>query len=178
MTSEIESSRLQEAFSRLVATIAENHQSTPQLGIAAIAEGGIVFGQRLAKELSRILNREIPCGVINAAFHRDDIGAKPIPKAFHRTDLPFPVDDACVLLADDVIGSGRTARAALSELFDQGRPEKVELIILCDRGGRALPLQPDYCGLVLEATADQTIKVELSDRNNSEDRILITSNHD
>lgn len=178
MTREIDNQRLAETFDRLISDISQAHCKTENLGVAAIADGGILFGQRLAQALAERLNRPIPCGIVNAAFHRDDIGAKPIPKAFHNTDLPFAVDDAHVLLADDVLGSGRTARAALSELFDQGRPSQVELVVLCDRGNRVLPIQPDYCGLQLDVAADSLVKVILSAEGPEHDRITFETRHD
>jgi pyrimidine operon attenuation protein/uracil phosphoribosyltransferase len=100
-------------------------------------------------------------GVVDIAFHRDDIGQRPIPLTSASTDLPFAIDEATIILADDVYFSGRTARAALNEIFDQGRPAQIELAVLCERSGRRLPIVPDHVGFVLETTPEQRVEVKL-----------------
>jgi pyrimidine operon attenuation protein / uracil phosphoribosyltransferase len=163
------------ALEKVAGAIAARHGRTKGLCVVGIANGGIIFGQRLAKLLTQKLGREIPCGIVNPSFHRDDIGLNPIPKEFHRTEMPFPVENAVVILADDVLFTGRTARASLDEIFGQGRPERVELAALCDRGHRRLPLQADYTGLTLETTPEQDVKVTLSAEKPDEDNIILYS---
>ena len=164
-----------EALERVAGGVAARHGRTKALCVVGVANGGIIFGKRLAKLLSQKLGREIPCGIINPSFHRDDIGINPIPKEFHRTEMPFSMENAAVILADDVFFTGRTARASLNEIFDQGRPERVELAVLCDRGCRRLPIQPDYTGLTLETEPEQDVKVTLSEANPNDDKIILYS---
>lgn len=155
--------------------IAGRHAPGTHLGIIGIANGGVQFGRRLAAAVGALLGHEIPLGTLNAQFHRDDIGNKPIPKAFMRTDIPFDIDDATIILADDVLFSGRTVRAALNEVFDHGRPSRVELAVLADRGGRSLPIAADYVGLRLEAGPQQQVVVILSPQSADTDAVLVES---
>ncbi|MFA5257734.1 MAG: aspartate carbamoyltransferase catalytic subunit [Opitutales bacterium] len=141
--------------------------------IVGIANGGILLGRRIAALLSEMLGRDVPFGVLNAQFHRDDIGSKPIPKAFMRTDIPFDINDSTVVLVDDVVGSGRTVRAAMNEIFDHGRPAKVELAVLCDRGSRGLPVEADYVGLRVTAAQDEIVLVRLDQQNPQNDNVSI-----
>ncbi len=124
------------------------------------------MARRLAAELPGA-----PCGVIDGSFHRDDIEGHPIPKEFSPTQIPADVGGATVVLVDDVLYSGRTAKAALDELFDHGRPAAVELAVLVDRGGRKLPLAADYCGLTVAAAEGQKVVVALDPQDSSNDSI-------
>jgi pyrimidine operon attenuation protein/uracil phosphoribosyltransferase len=137
------------------------HRTTSNLAVVGIANGGVTLARKLVQLLGLRLFRSVHLGVVNIAFHRDDLGQKPIPLNSAATDLPFDVDEATVILADDVYFSGRTARAAVNELFDQGRPARVELAILSDRGHRILPIVPDYTGFTLETTPTQRVEVHL-----------------
>jgi pyrimidine operon attenuation protein/uracil phosphoribosyltransferase len=111
-------------------------------------------------------------GDLDISFHRDDIGKHPIPKEFTPTLLPGDVNGATVLLVDDVLFSGRTVKAALDELFDHGRPAKVELAVLVDRGSRKLPIVADFAGATLDAAENEDVLVSLSD-DPSHDKIEI-----
>jgi pyrimidine operon attenuation protein/uracil phosphoribosyltransferase len=157
----IEHQRISQALAAIADQVVARHRDTPALAVTGIANGGVIFARKLVQLLAQRLGRDIPLGVVNIAFHRDDIGLKPIPLNSAATDLPFDVDDATVILADDVYHTGRTARAALNELFDQGRPARVELAVLCDRGGRTLPILPDYTGLPIETAPGQQVEVKL-----------------
>jgi pyrimidine operon attenuation protein/uracil phosphoribosyltransferase len=157
----IEHDRIATALEALVEKIVARHRETPVLAVAGIANGGITFSRKLAQQLALRLCRDVPLGVVNIAFHRDDIGRQPIPLNSAATDLPFAIDDATLILADDVYHTGRTARAAINEVFDQGRPALVELAVLCDRGHRRLPIVPDYIAFTLATTPAQNVEVHL-----------------
>ncbi len=139
------------AIDRLAQAIAERHAKTTPLVLLGIANGGIELATRLAARLST-LNSQLSTktGILDISFHRDDIDRNPIPKEFVPTRIPVDVTGATVILIDDVLFSGRTVKAALDELFDHGRPAKVELAILIDRAGRKLPVAADYTGIALE----------------------------
>ncbi|MEM8549398.1 MAG: bifunctional pyr operon transcriptional regulator/uracil phosphoribosyltransferase PyrR [Verrucomicrobiota bacterium] len=169
----IDAHALGTAIGQLVTSLAEHYGSAENLVIIGIANGGIPLGERLAAGLGKTLGREIPTGSANITFHRDDIRSNPIPGVKERTDLPFPVDGATIILADDVIHTGRTVRAALNEIFDLGRPERVVLAVLCDRGHRSLPVQPDFTGLKLETAATQKVKVSLDSQNPANDTLAV-----
>lgn len=156
------------AINRLTEAISARHRDTNNLILLGVANGGIVLARRLAKQL-----RVAQIGTIDISFHRDDIGRNPIPKEFVPTAIPADVHGATVILVDDVLNSGRTVKAALDELFDHGRPSKVELAVLVDRGGRMLPVAADYTGLTLEAEAHEKVTVTLDPDNPAQDRMLI-----
>jgi pyrimidine operon attenuation protein/uracil phosphoribosyltransferase len=158
---------IQSAIRQLASAIARRHPAPPPI-LLGIANGGIALASRLAALLPGA-----PCGVIDISFHRDDIDRNPIPKEFAPTQIPVDVDGATVVLVDDVIFSGRTAKAALDELFDHGRPATVELAVLVDRGGRRLPIAPDYRGLTLAAGDAEKVVVALDPQDPEKDGILI-----
>jgi pyrimidine operon attenuation protein/uracil phosphoribosyltransferase len=169
----IETGRIAQALESLTGDIAAATAKAEKLALIGIANGGIPFAQKLAAGLSKALGREVPVGRVNMTFHRDDVRANPIPAVKDRTDLPFDIEGATLVLADDVIHSGRTVRAALNEVFDLGRPARVYLAVLCDRGGRRLPVQPDFTGLVLDTDPAQKVKVNLDTENPALDTIHI-----
>ncbi len=169
----IESADIHKALANMVDSIVRAHGKTPKLGILGISDGGIALSRRLARSVSEQLGREIPAGVIDISFHRDDISTKPIPKATNPTSIPFDIEGASVIVADDVLSTGRSLRAALNEIFDQGRPEKVQVATLFDRGGRLLPFQSDYTGFCETIDATLNVNVRLSETDPSEDRIEI-----
>jgi len=155
------------AIERLAAAIQARHRHTKNLLVLGIANGGIALAHRLSTRLG--INR---VGDLDISFHRDDIGHHPIPKEFTPTLLPGDVNGATVLLVDDVLFTGRTVKAALDELFDHGRPAKVELAVLVDRGCRRLPIVADFSGTTVVANEGEDVVVSLSD-NPSHDRIEI-----
>jgi pyrimidine operon attenuation protein/uracil phosphoribosyltransferase len=162
------------ALDRLAAAISTRHASTDRLLLLGIANGGIELARRLATRLSPPASRpRTLCGVLDISFHRDDISRHPIPKEFAPTHIPADVNGATVILVDDVLFSGRTAKAALDELFDHGRPAKVEIAVLADRGGRRLPIAADYTGLTLPARDDEKVVVHLDPSNPARDVIQV-----
>lgn len=173
--SELSATKVEEAVERLARGIADRHGQTRDLLLVGIADGGMGLTARLSVKLADLLEREIPVGVVDVSFHRDDIGSNPIPKAGSPTDLPPTVEGATCILVDDVLFSGRTIRAALNELFDQGRPESVELAVLVDRGRRKLPIAPDYVGLNLQAAPEQSVEASVSATPSSSDHVSVTS---
>ncbi len=170
---EIDAQAIAQACERLASELAAAHTGTEKLMVVGVANGGIVLGQRLANTLGKELGRELPLGQVNITFHRDDIGTNPIPEEKQSTHIPVDVTGYTVILVDDVIASGRTIRAALNELFDSGRPARVELAVLCDRGGRKLPVQPDYLGFVEEADSDHKVRVTLDLEHPERDRLVV-----
>ena len=127
--------------------------------VVGIRRGGAVVAGLLWQRLSSMLNIELPIGYLDITFYRDDldtIGPNPVVGA---TDLRMDIDDKRLILVDDVLLTGRTIRAAMNALFDYGRPEVVDLMVLVDRGGRQLPIQPTYTGLKVTAGERESIKL-------------------
>ncbi len=169
----IGSREISDAIEKMADAIALAHRETKKLGILGLADGGIALSRRLADRVAKKLGREVPCGVIDISFHRDDISTNPIPKASNPTSIPFDIEEATVILADDVLSTGRSLRAAINEIFDQGRPARLQSATLFDRGGRLLPLRADFAGFVEEVPASRKVDVRLSGDEPSADEIRI-----
>ncbi len=158
---------IQAAIMRLATAISSRHPSSENLLLLGIANGGVELAHRLARSLRARV------GTVDISFHRDDIGRQPIPKEFAPTQIPADVHGATVILVDDVLYSGRTVKAALDELFDHGRPTKVELAVLVDRGGRRLPMAADYTGVTVTATEKEKVVVLLDPASPKRDLIRV-----
>jgi pyrimidine operon attenuation protein / uracil phosphoribosyltransferase len=163
----IGSEEIHAAIQRLAAAISDRHRATDKLLLLGIANGGVELARRLAVRI------KARAGTLDISFHRDDIAQNPIPKEFAPTHIPADVNGATVILVDDVLFSGRTGKAALDELFDHGRPAKVELAVLVERGGRLLPIAADYAGLQLTATPQEKVEVSLDPQNPALDAITL-----
>jgi len=162
------------AIDRLASAISARYAGHSQLLLLGIANGGIELARRLAARLSSLNSAlSIRAGTLDISFHRDDIGRNPIPKEFAATHIPADVNGATVILVDDVLFSGRTVKAALDELFDHGRPTKVELAILVDRGGRRLPFAADYTGITLEVPSTEKVTAKLDPSDPAADLIQV-----
>ncbi len=133
----------------IAAALAAAGDRAPHL--IGIHSGGAWVAQRLHADLALAT----PLGTLSSAFHRDDYGRRGLPAEMKATELPFEIAGADILLVDDILYTGRTVRAALNELFDYGRPARVELAVLLDRGGRELPIEARYCGKVHPLPADR-----------------------
>ncbi len=170
----IGSEQIHAAIARLGDAIATRHAPREKLLLLGIANGGVELARRLAAALSsRASAAPVATGVLDISFHRDDIGRHPIPKEFAPTQIPADVDGATIVLVDDVLFSGRTVKAALDELFDHGRPAKVELAVLVDRGVRLMPVAADYVGFDLAAAPREKIVVTLDPAKPARDTIRI-----
>lgn len=151
----IGSGEIQAAIARLATLVSSRHPARSGLLVLGIANGGIELARRLAGALGA------RCGVIDISFHRDDLDRRPIPRESAPTHIPGDVQGATVLLVDDVLFTGRTVKAALDELFDHGRPARVELAVLVDRGCHRLPLTADYVGLSVPTREGEKVIVRL-----------------
>lgn len=152
---------LTETLESLTRAVVERHRDSPNLVLVSIANGGIALGSWLKQALESRLGRELPAGVVDITFHRDDIGLQPISKISLPTALEFSIDDTIVLLIDDVLHTGRTVRAAINELFDQGRPSAIELLVMVDRLSQRLPIRPTFAGVTRPVPEDQRVRLKL-----------------
>ena len=148
---------------RIASEIVEQVQGAEGLALVGIRRGGVPLATRLAQEIARVEGAEVPVGTIDIGLYRDDAAtALPDPK-IGPSHIPFDVDGKHVVLVDDVLQTGRTVRAALTCLLDYGRPKRVWLAVLCDRGGRELPISADFAGPSLEVAPDQRLEAVLDD---------------
>lgn len=130
---------------------------TPATTLLGIHTGGVWLAERLHEALGITQ----PLGAIDVSYYRDDFGSKGLHAQTRRTDIPFRVEGADVIIVDDVLYTGRTTRAAVNELFDFGRPARVDLAVLVDRGGRELPIHARYCAHTLPHSLPSTQNLEL-----------------
>ncbi len=153
---------------RMADEIVELNNGTEGLLIVGIQRRGVQLASRIVASIKEREHVDVPSGALDITLYRDDlqtVGPRPV---VGPTDLRWPVDDQHVVIVDDVLYTGRTIRAALDELADFGRPRRIGLAVLIDRGGRELPIQPDVVGKTLEISAGQRIDVlvsELDDRD-------------
>lgn len=131
---------------------------TPQTRLVGISSGGAWLAQRLQKDLALLGE----AGVISSAMHRDDFSRRGLAPG-GQTRLPFDVNEAHLIVLDDVLYTGRTLRAVINELFDYGRPASVKLAVLVDRGGRELPIQADFCAARIALTSSQSLALARSE---------------
>lgn len=140
--------------------VIERNQGLDQVVVIGLQTGGVALAGALAEALQGIEGRQVPVGSLDVAFHRDDIGLRPImPEAV--TDIPFDLTEQVVVLVDDVLFTGRTVRAALDALSNYGRPRAVQLAVMVDRGHRELPIRPDFVGKNLPTRRDEVVDVTL-----------------
>ena len=135
-----------------------------------------VEARRLADEIRRIEGAEVPVGVLDITFYRDDIGLRKEAPEVHETEIPFDITGRTVVLVDDVLYTGRTVRAAMDGLIDFGRPRHIQLAVLVDRGHRELPIHADFVGRKLATGEQDFVQVRLKEED-GEDAVLIGGRH-
>jgi pyrimidine operon attenuation protein / uracil phosphoribosyltransferase len=159
------------ALVRIAHEVVERNKGTGGLVVVGIHTRGVPLARRLAAHLAEIEGRPVPAGAVDVAMYRDDIGMRP-PSATHDTELPFDLAGTVVVLVDDVLYTGRTARAALDALTDFGRPRAIQLAVLVDRGHRELPLRADYVGKNLPTSPDQAVRVLLAETDGGDGVVI------
>lgn len=143
------------------------------LAVVAIRRGGVRLAARLRDRLKRALGKELPAGTLDIALYRDDLAQRGAAPVLGPTEIGFPLEGKTVVLVDDVLFTGRTVRAALDELVDFGRPRRVWLAVLADRGGRELPIAADFVGAKVEAGASDDVQVRLKEDGEAEDVVVV-----
>ena len=162
---------IERALARIAHEIVERNEVSADIVLVGIQRGGVSVAERLAKNLSQIWNAPVPCGSLDVNMHRDDLGHRAAPTV-HPTLIPFDVTGKTVVLVDDVLFSGRTIRAAMDALTDFGRPKRIQLAVLVDRGHRELPINADYVGKNIPTSASQSVVVHLTELDGV-DEVLI-----
>ena len=158
---------------RLALQILEQH---PHGGLhfVGIHTRGVLVAERVRALLKSDLG-DIPFGTLDISLYRDDLDDLGSMPALKATDLPFSVDDATIILFDDVLFTGRTIKAAIDALTDYGRPRSIELAVLIDRGNRELPIAPNYVGLTIDTNKNDYIRLRLKEQDDGEDGIYLTT---
>jgi pyrimidine operon attenuation protein/uracil phosphoribosyltransferase len=171
----LEHDDLRRTLRRIAHEIAEKNPESEGLAIIGIHTRGAVLARRLHVFLGELTGTELPIGDLDISFYRDDVGAKsPASQpVVHASHIDFDLTDRTVVLVDDVLYTGRTVRAAIEALFDYGRPRRVQLAVLCDRGHRELPIRPDYVGKNLPTAREERVNVSLEE-SDGVDRVTIS----
>jgi pyrimidine operon attenuation protein / uracil phosphoribosyltransferase len=133
------------------------------VAIVGIHRRGAILAQRLHALTSELLDQPVPLGDVDISFYRDDLSIRPGAPIVHATHLEFPIDGLTIVIVDDVLYTGRTVRAAVDEIFDYGRPARVQLAVLVDRGHRELPIRPDYVGKNIPTSQEQRVNVRVEE---------------
>ena len=159
---------------RIAHEIVEQAPDPGRLALLGIHTRGAVLAARLKAQLDALLDADVPLGALDIAFYRDDVATRAGHPVVHATDVPFSLEGRTVIVVDDVLFTGRTVRAAIEALFDYGRPDRVQLAVLADRGHRELPFRPDYVGKNLPTSRDEHVQV-LVEELDGEDGVRIAA---
>ena len=160
------------ALTRVAHEILEKNKGAKHLGLVGIQRGGVHLARRLADKIKGIEGVEVPVGTLDITMYRDDIGTRksqPVPQA---TDIAFDIQDMSIVLVDDVLFTGRTIRAAMNSIMDYGRPRRIQLAILLDRGHRELPIRADFVGKNLPTSSKEKVEVMLAE-DGVEEKVII-----
>ena len=142
-----------------------------RLAIVGIHRRGAVLAQRIRDLVAELVGEPIPLGDIDISFYRDDVAIRNQPTV-HASHIEFPVEDMTVVLVDDVLYTGRTVRAAIDALFDYGRPARIQLAVLADRGHRELPIRPDYVGKNFPTASSERVFVRVGDLDGVDEVVI------
>ena len=172
----LERDDLRRTLQRIAHEIAEKNPDPGGLAIVGIHTRGALLARRLHTLLGELTSVDLPIGDVDISFYRDDVGAKPPASqpVVHASHIDFDLTGRTVVLVDDVLFTGRTVRAAIEAVFDYGRPQRVQLAVLCDRGHRQLPYRPDYVGKNLPTARAERVQVQLVEIDEV-DRVVLIS---
>ncbi|HEV3282774.1 MAG TPA: bifunctional pyr operon transcriptional regulator/uracil phosphoribosyltransferase PyrR [Solirubrobacteraceae bacterium] len=159
----LQEEEVQRALTRIAHEIVERNPQPPVPALVGIHRRGAFLARRVHVLLEELLDAEIPLGDLDIGFYRDDVGTRPDAPVLHASHIDFDVTGRTVVIVDDVLYTGRTVRAAIEALFDYGRPERVQLAVLADRGHRELPIRPDYVGKNLPTSRAEHVHVRVAE---------------
>src|SRR5688572_10507553 len=168
----MEESEIRRAVSRIAHEILERNKGAGGVALVGIAARGDDLARRLAAEIQRIEGAAIPVGVLDITFYRDDIGMRAEAPEVHETRIGFDLTGRTVVLVDDVLYTGRTIRAAMDALMDLGRPRRIRLAVLVDRGHRELPIRPDFVGKNVPTSDHDQVRVLVNELD-GEDGVVV-----
>jgi pyrimidine operon attenuation protein/uracil phosphoribosyltransferase len=167
----LNASAIERALTRIAHEIAERNDTSAEVALVGIQRGGVYLAQRLGTILSGIWGHAVPTGSLDVSMHRDDLDQHITPNV-HPTLIPFDLNAKTVVIVDDVLFRGRTVRAAMDALNDFGRPKKIQLAVLIDRGHRELPIKADFVGKNVPTALTENVRVQLKEAGGTDEVCL------
>jgi pyrimidine operon attenuation protein/uracil phosphoribosyltransferase len=161
------------SLTRIAHEIIERNKELRGIGLVGVQTRGVPLARRLAERLGAIEGKAPPVGVLDINLYRDDLSRIGDHPVLRRTEIPFDLDDAVVILVDDVLFTGRTVRAALDALMDLGRPRQIQLAVLVDRGHRELPVRADFVGKNLPTSPSERVDVRLTETDGEDEVVIV-----
>jgi pyrimidine operon attenuation protein/uracil phosphoribosyltransferase len=169
----LDAEAIRRALRRIAHEIIEANPDLKKVVLAGIPSRGVEIARRVGDVIRKIENIEVETGVIDVAMHRDDVGTRSELPVVRPSTLPLPLEQRIVIIVDDVLYTGRTVRAAMDAISSFGRPARVQLAVLIDRGHRELPIRPDYVGKNLPTASGEQIQVRLQETDNEPDAVWL-----
>jgi pyrimidine operon attenuation protein/uracil phosphoribosyltransferase len=166
-------SEIDRTLVRLAHEILEKTDDLTRLAFIGIRRRGVPLAQRLSSKIKNLEKLDVPVGILDINLYRDDLSTVSEKPVHNATEISFPVTGKDVILTDDVLYTGRTIRAALDALFDQGRPARVQLLVLIDRGWRELPIEARYVGRMVQTSTHEIIEVKFQEVDQMEKVLLV-----
>ena len=163
---------IRRALIRIAHEITEKNRGVENVALVGIRTRGVPLAARIAEEIQKIENVEVPVGSLDITLYRDDLTTMGYNPVIHGTEIDFDVTGKHIVLVDDVLYTGRTIRAALDAIIDMGRPNSIQLAVLIDRGHRELPIRADYAGKNVPTSRRETIEVALQEEGKEDEVIL------
>ena len=170
-TALLNAAAIQRALTRIAHEIAEKNEAHQEVVLVGIQKGGVILAQRLGQLLSGIWGHPVPTGSLDISMHRDDLDQRVAPTML-PTVIPFDITGKTVVMVDDVLFSGRTIRAAMDALNDFGRPTRIQLAVLIDRGHRELPIKADFVGKNVPTSLTEIVHLRLAEEGREDEVVL------
>jgi pyrimidine operon attenuation protein/uracil phosphoribosyltransferase len=167
------SSEIERTLVRLAHEVLERSEDLDRVAFIGIRRRGVPIAQRLAARINSLEGRDIPVGILDISLYRDDLTTISNQPVLNATEINFPVTGKDIILMDDVLYTGRTIRAALDALFDHGRPARVQLLVLIDRGHRELPIEARFVGRAVQTTDREIIEVKFKEVDQVDKVLLV-----
>jgi pyrimidine operon attenuation protein / uracil phosphoribosyltransferase len=173
----LQEDEIRRALTRIAHEILERNPGEDAPALVGIHRRGAFLAQRLHRLLEEMIGGEVPFGDLDIGFYRDDVATRPDAPVLHASHIDFDVNGLTVVIVDDVLYTGRTVRAAIEALFAYGRPQRVQLAVLADRGHRELPIRPDYVGKNLPTSGDERVYVRLRELDGVDEVAIVLGPH-
>ena len=173
----MDADRIDRSITRIAYEILEKNKGVEELALIGIRTRGVYIAQRIQEKVFHIEGTNVPLGILDITLYRDDIAQRKGKPRLERTDVPFSLDNKKVVLVDDVLFTGRTIRAAMDALIDLGRPKRIQLAVLVDRGHRELPIRADFVGKDFPSSLWEAVSVHLKETD-QKDEVIIEESQD